>query len=83
MSGEKVVSLSQFYEIWRSHFAEVKIPKVSCCPFTEGGAFQQSVSCSGLDCTDRFDKIADRVEKKKKYNSLLFLMGFVFNCFLM
>lgn len=26
--GEKPVSLSQFYEIWRSHFSEVKIPKV-------------------------------------------------------
>lgn len=44
-SGEKVVSLSHFYEIWRSHFSEVKIPKVSCCPFSEGGAFQQSLMC--------------------------------------
>ena len=26
--GEKPVSLSQFYELWNSHFAEVKIPKV-------------------------------------------------------
>ena len=26
--GENVVSLSRFYEIWSSHFSEVKIPKV-------------------------------------------------------
>ena len=26
--GEKPVSLSQFYELWNSHFTEVKIPKV-------------------------------------------------------
>ena len=32
-SGEKVVSLSHFYEIWRSHFSEFKNPKVSCCLF--------------------------------------------------
>ena len=32
-SGEKVVSLSHFYEIWRSHFSEFKNPRVSCCLF--------------------------------------------------
>lgn len=26
--GEKPVSLSQFYELWNSHFTEVKITKV-------------------------------------------------------
>lgn len=31
--GEQPVSLSQFYEIWNTHFSDVQIPKVSQVDF--------------------------------------------------